>query len=73
MLVSIQDIRCTPSLKRQTHSLRRRMYLHSNGILTVSPFPNVRLGARLGSTYSQLIDIAEKPLSLSVPETLTLY
>ena len=49
------------------------MYLNSNGILTVFPFPTVQLGGRLGSTNSQLIDIAEKPLSLSVPGTLTLY
>ena len=38
------------------------MYLDGNGILTIFPFVYIWLRLHLGSTYSQLNCIAEKPL-----------
>ena len=55
------DDSAPPIPKRLENSMRCRVYLQGTGVLTCFPFVYVVLRVHLGSTYSQLMNIAEKP------------
>ena len=60
----------TPTPKRQERNLRYRVYLHGTGILTGFPFGNLQLAVALGSPYSELMNIAQKPVCYAASRIL---
>ena len=58
---AVSHLRDCSILRHLQHSLRRRTYFCSGGILTPFPFGVLQLGYTLGSANPQLINIAEEP------------
>ena len=59
-----------PTPKRQERNLRCRVYLRGNGILTIFPFGESLLAVALGSPYSELKNIAQKPVCYAASRIL---
>ena len=67
-LSEVSSATLTP--KCQKRNLRYRVYLHGTGILTGFPFDGLRLAAVLGSPYSELKNIAQKPVCYAASRIL---